>query len=49
MNTIDAPKITGHRFQPTAWPDTCGHPEPDGWFCGFTEAEHTEHAEEDGR
>jgi hypothetical protein len=36
------PYITDHPYQPTAWPDTCGHAEDDGWFCGYAESEHAD-------
>ena len=36
----DQDLTTDHPFEPSPWPDTCGHPEPDGWFCGRPPAEH---------
>jgi hypothetical protein len=39
------PLVVDHRYQPTAWPDTCGYRYESGWPCGYAEDEHTERLE----
>jgi hypothetical protein len=41
------PDVTDHAFRVSAWPDTCGHAEDDGWFCGHSRTEHADQGEAD--
>jgi hypothetical protein len=36
----DRDLVTDHPYEATFWPDTCGHCYPNGWMCGYTQAEH---------
>ena len=36
----DLDLIIDHAYQPTAWPDTCGHRYATGWPCGYSQDDH---------